>query len=359
MAKKIYFTPGPSALYFTAEEHIKQALRLQIPEISHRSGDFKTIFEKASNHIRTLLDVPASHHIAFVSSATEIWERLIENLVEKNSLHLVNGAFSKRFFEMAAELGRQPESITAGPGSIPDTHSIVAGNQPELVAITQNETSTGVHFPDVYIKQLRQAYPQALFSLDVVSSTPIMPIDFQLIDSAYFSVQKCFGLPAGLGVWIYNDQCLAKAEKLSEKISIGTYHNLLKVHESAQKFQTPETPNVLNIYLLAKVAEDMLTKGLDMIRREANYKAALLYQCYESHPLLQSFVQNKEIRSKTVAVAEVNGGSESLRNLLAGKGLVVGSGYGSFKNEHIRIANFPTHSKEQVEMLVDEIAKFG
>ena len=41
---------------------------------------------------------------------------------------------------------------------------------------------------------------------------------------------------------------------------------------------------------------------------------------------------------------------------LAKKGLIIGSGYGKYANEHIRIANFPTHSKEQIEMLADNLA---
>ena len=35
--------------------------------------------------------------------------------------------------------------------------------------------------------------------------------------------------------------------------------------------------------------------------------------------------------------------------------MMIGGGYGPFKGKHIRIANFPTHSKEQIEMLVDTI----
>ena len=57
----------------------------------------------------------------------------------------------------------------------------------------------------------------------------------------------------------------------------------------------------------------------------------------------------------TARVAEVEGGSEKLLAELAKKGLLVGNGYSQFKNKHIRIANFPTHSKEQIELLVDTI----
>ena len=38
--------------------------------------------------------------------------------------------------------------------------------------------------------------------------------------------------------------------------------------------------------------------------------------------------------------------------------IILGKGYGAFKNDHLRIANFPAHSKEQVEMLCDLLASY-
>lgn len=360
MPRKIFFTPGPSALYFTAEEHIRAALRAQIPEISHRSATFQATYQEAEANLRTLLDLPENFHVAFVSSATEIWERLLQNLVKEHSLHLVNGAFSKRFAEIASELGRKVAIAEAPQGQIPDISNPLTVEAPELVAITQNETSTGVHFPIDQVKKLRELYPDAILAMDVVSSIPVTPIDYSAIDSVYFSVQKCFGLPAGLGVWIYNDRCLERANAIAAQgIPIGSYHSLPKLHASGLKHQTPETPNVMNIYLLGKVAGDMLGKGLDMIIRETNYKAAVLYQLLDEHALLSPFVKEKLIRSKTVVVADVVGDSQSIITPLAAKGMIIGTGYGSNKSTQIRIANFPTHSKEQIELLADQIALLG
>lgn len=357
MPKKIFFTPGPSALYFTVEEHIKTALKEQIPEISHRSSAFQSTYQQAEEHLRQLLGLPENFHIAFVSSATEIWERLLQNLVKDHSLHLVNGAFSKRFAEIAGELGRRTTIIESPEGQIPDITGHSDGEEPELVAITQNETSTGVHFPIEEVSKLRAAFPQSILAMDVVSSIPTTPIDYTIVDSVYFSVQKCFGLPAGLGVWIYNDKCLERASSLkTEGISIGSFHSLPKIHASGLKYQTPETPNVLNIYLMSKVAGDMLDKGLDMIIRETNYKSAVLYQMLDEHTLLSPFVEDKSIRSKTVVVADVEGEAQSIITPLAKKGMVIGTGYGKHSTTQIRIANFPTHSKEQIELLADQIA---
>ncbi|MGB3586057.1 MAG: aminotransferase class V-fold PLP-dependent enzyme [Tunicatimonas sp.] len=354
--KQIFFTPGPAELYFTVESHIKKALNKQIPSISHRSAQFQSIFQEAEENLRNLLGLPGNFHVLFTGSATEIWERIIQNLVAERSYHYVNGAFSERFYQIAQELGRSPIVQKAPAGECALVNSSAIPTDTELIAFTQNETSTGVAHPLEDIYQVRQSHPDAIVAVDAVSTLPYIPLDYTQIDTAYFSVQKGFGLPAGLGVWIVNDRCLAKAEQLVTQQSIGSYHSLPSLFMKAQKKQTPETPNVLGIYLLAKVAEDMLIKGIDVIRNETKFKAGMMYQMLSEHPKFTPFVEKEEHRSRTVIVAETQSHSSKIIEELGQSRLIVGDGYGTFKGKHVRIANFPTHSKEQMILLIDKMS---
>lgn len=349
---KTFLTPGPSQLYFTYDFHLKNALKNHIGSISHRSSEFKRIYESTVENLRTLLNVPSEFEIVFTSSATEIWERIIQNEVNTKSAHFVNGAFSAKFSTISSELGRVVQVISGPENDGFDLSSIDVEEDAELIAITHNETSMGSSFPIDDIAKLRSDYPEKLIAVDCVSSAPYPEFDFSQFDNLYFSVQKCFGLPSGLGVWIVNDRSVEKSNKIKAEKSIGSYHSLPKLVEMGQKNQTPETPNVMNIYLLGKVAEDMLNKGIDMIRRETNYKYALLNQMVQSHQDLDPFIVNEKFRSKTVYVAK-SSKTEKILEELSMKGIVIGSGYGKYKSEHIRIANFPTISKERMEMTVD------
>lgn len=354
--KDIFFTPGPSELYFTVEDHLKRALNEQIPSISHRSARFQAIYQEAATNLRSLLSVPDSFHVLFTGSATEIWERLIENCVAEQSYHYVNGAFSRRFYETAQQLQRKPLIQEAPEGTCAAPRPEAIPSSVELVAFTQNETSTGAAQPLADIYAIRQAHPNTLIAVDAVSTLPYPDIDYAQVDSVFFSVQKGFGLPAGLGVWLVNNRCVEKAQQLEQQGHyIGTYHAIPSLIEKAQKNQTPETPNVLAIYLLAKVTADMLTKGIVQIRRETEYKASLLYHTLEEHPLLSVFVKEPKYLSKTVIVAETLPLASDIISALKKDHLIIGSGYGSFKQKHIRIANFPTHSKEQIEALSDKL----
>src|SRR3954469_14829662 len=140
----INFTPGPSQLYFTVPDHVKKAFRDGIPSLSHRSKQFESIFIETTSGIRALLNLPSDYHIVFTGSATEIWERTIQNLVDERCHHFVNGAFSKRFFDIARQLGKSATKSEVAPGnSFADGVTI----DTELIALTHNETSTGVSLP--------------------------------------------------------------------------------------------------------------------------------------------------------------------------------------------------------------------
>lgn len=74
--------------------------------------------------------------------------------------------------------------------------------------------------------------------------------------------------------------------------------------------------------------------------------------------MIRPFVTEKQYQSQTVIVADCQHHTESLAKYLLQRGLAAGDGYGPNKKTQLRFANFPAHSKEQFEQLVDAIADF-
>ncbi len=351
--KKVFFTVGPSQLYPTVAEHINTAICEDVASISHRGKRFMDIYKQTTDNLRKLMGIPQDYHIFFLGSATEAMERIIQNTVEAHSFHLVNGAFSKRFFTIASQLGKKAEINEVPDGRGADVKSIKISGETECICVTQNETSTGVSIPSNDISFLKQKYPETLLALDVVSSAPYIKVDFKSADLTFFSVQKLFGLPAGLGVLIVSPGAFEKSKNFFEKgTGIGSYHNFLVMEEYARKYQTSETPNVLGVYLLGKVSGDFLEKGIDIIRLETEEKARILYKYFEGHVKYKPGVKDKKFRSLTTIVIDTQGETAKVLPYLAEKGFIVSSGYGEFKETQIRIANFPSHSKENVEQLL-------
>ncbi len=348
-----FLTPGPSELYFTVQDHIRSALFNGIGSISHRSDEFKNIYKETEINLRKLLAIPEEFAILFAGSATEIWERSLQNINPQKPGFFINGAFSDKYFKTAEALGLKAESYYWTDKNWDfDRYTSLANC--DFIGIAQNETSLGIATPTEVINEIRKINPDGFLAVDMVSGLPYYPADWQNWDSVYFSVQKGFGLPAGLGVWII------RKSKVKNAGNVSPHRNIFKWLEAAEKYQTPETPNVLGIYLLGKVCEDMNRRGIEMIRSETAYKAALTYNAIDASSFLKPFVQDKAFQSKTTIVAECQEvKSDAIIKHLLKSGIQIGSGYGKHSDTHIRIANFPTHSKEIFERLVDALEEFN
>ena len=353
--KKTFFTPGPTQLFPTVANHLQTALRKNVLEISHRSKVFEQIYQNAVQRLKDFYYIPDDYQIFFLASGTEAMERIIENSVDKTSFHFINGAFSKRFAETTKELGKKVFANEMPAGQDFD-YEVSIPIEAELICFTQNETSIGYQIEPKNILKIAKKYPDKLIAVDVVSSAPYPNLNFSKLDYVFFSVQKCFGLPAGLGVLIISPRAIIKAKQLNKKnINIGSYHNLLSLLKYGAKNQTPDTPNVLNIYLLGQVLKDFQLIGLDAIRKQLETKAAIVNKLVEQNDFYKFFVKNPNARSKTVFVLEIVGNSKVIINHLADKGFIIGSGYKEFKQTQIRIANFPATTIKQMTQLVKEL----
>jgi phosphoserine aminotransferase len=352
-----FFTVGPAELYPGCEKHYREAFLQQIPSTSHRSHTFRKIYQETDEALRELMNIPSTHEIYFTASATEIWEKMIGNLVETNSFHLVQGAFSKRFYEFAQLMGKRASEYTVADGQGFSAQPLpTISPDTELICVTQNETATGIQVPVNRLQHLKKQLPLTLLCTDIVSSVPYVDLDFNLVDSAFFSVQKGMGMPAGLGVWIVNAACLEKSKRLEEQNKlIGAHFRLSSFHSNYTKWETPSTPNTTAIYVLGKIVRDMLNFGVGRIRLETDTK-------YER---LTSFLQEQDIftrpealesdYSRTTFVLNTTKSSSEVNAYLAAQGMKVASGYGSHKEHQIRIANFPSSTVEEMEQLLHHL----
>jgi phosphoserine aminotransferase len=360
MSDKIFFTPGPSQLYPGVEDFVAEAFEKDLGSISHRSQAFQDVYAHTVAQLRHLLNLPENFHVFFLGSASESWERIILNLTEQNdeTYHFVNGSFSKKFFSYSKGLGRNAQKYEApfGEGFNVDKNQITEATK--LISFTQNETSSGVAVPLKDIYKIRAKYPEQILAVDVVSTLPFPDFDYSNLDTFFFSVQKCFGLPAGLGVWVLNDRCVEKAEELDAKGNqSGPHHNIADLLKQAKNNQTPATPNTLEIFMLGKVCEAMNGKGVEEVRTETEEKAQLLADFIKQSDNFDFAVKNEAHRSKTVIVASTLKTPKVINDYLATFEMEIGGGYGSEKITQVRIANFPSTSVVQMKRLIELLKK--
>jgi phosphoserine aminotransferase len=347
-----YFSVGPTQLYPHVPSYYQDGFELGYGSIHHRSAIFEDIYSHTESQLRKLLSIPLSHAILFLPSPTEIFERVLDNLVLKKSVHLVNGSFSSRWYNYAQELKIDAISYEKKHGDgFTDVNEFHYCDQTELICATQNETSAGTQIPLSLLYNLKSKFPNALLCVDAVTSIPHVELDYSMVDCAFFAVQKGMGLPPGLSVLILNEHCMAKNLEVLKMKAVHPHHRLDRLMTNYNKKQTTSTPNTLGIYVLGRVAEAMNIYSLEQIKADTTKKATLLYSYLDQSSKFRPLVHNKDLRSETTISVKVQH-SEELLTALKQRNLILSSGYGDYKNSEIRIANFPAITMSDMEYLL-------
>ncbi|WP_038030650.1 aminotransferase class V-fold PLP-dependent enzyme [Thermonema rossianum] len=354
MTPPITFNPGPAQVYDFLHEALQDAYRQGILSLPHRSKDFEAIVVRCRQLMQQKLDLPSGYRLLFLSSATEAWEVIAQSLIRAHSTHLFSGAFGERCFTYTRHLHPQATGLSFGIDQDPGTLLDAIPAESELIALTHNETSNTTALPTSFLEKVRRTFPEALISVDATSSMGGVLLPWQQADIWYASVQKCFGLPAGLGVMCLSPQAVERVRQIGER---GRYNSLSYLLEKMENNQTTYTPNVLNIYLLMRVLEYI--PHIVEIDLRLRQRAKEWYRFLEEHPQWQPLVQRADNRS--VSVLGVQGSPQQIQafkqHALA-QGIHIGNGYGPWKAGSFRIANFPAIPDAHFQQLSEVFSTF-
>lgn len=342
------FYPGPSRVYGTIPQLVQQAYEQGILSLNHRSAEFMQIMEDTKAVLHDRLMIPAEYEIVFTSSATECWEIIAQSLTQRGSQHFFNGSFGEKWASYAAEIV-STKIIHFGINESLPTGDI--DDSCDVLCITQNETSNATQVDMQTLALLRKENQEKIIAVDVTSSLGGIQLDFDQADVWYASVQKCFGLPAGLGVMILSPFAIEKAQAIGEN---ARYNSLLRILENAEKNQTSYTPNVLGIYLLYQT--QLAAKNITEIEAELSERMQRYTAVFERHGAVSYLIDNPQVRSKTVLALETSKLDE-IKAAAKDSGIILGSGYGPWKKTGFRIANFPAITSEEVDQLIHFFSK--
>lgn len=328
------FYPGPSQLYPEVEGYLQDAYQSGILSMNHRSTAFMDMLAHTLASLYEKLNIPLGYEVYFTSSATECWEIISQSLVGKSSLHVFNGAFGEKWMEYAQRL-HPVFAQEFGLNDEPDAEASEHFAQSDVLCLTHNETSNGTSLSYQSLRQIRANY-QGLIAVDATSSMGGVFLPWATGDVWFASVQKCFGLPPGLGVLVVSPQAVQKALSLGER---NHYNSLLFLRDNFLKKQTPYTPNTLAIYLLGRVMQQV--QPIELVDDRIVNRAEELYDFLHDNAF-EVLVDNLAIRSPTViALRGEEAVMTTLREKALANGIILGKGYGTWKNTTLRIANFP------------------
>lgn len=343
------FNPGPSKITDATKKNIAYAIENNILEISHRSDQFSKISKSTISGLRQFFNIPEDYRIFYTSSATDAMQLSIMNCCQHSSFHFVNGAFSERFLKISQLLNKKDYSFKAEFGESCNYNTNIP-KEVDFIALTHTETSTGFTCSQENIKNVRNKYNNAILAVDITSSAGATDIDIKKADIWLFSVQKCFGLPSGLGIIIVSPNAYEKSLRLSGA-GINSFKNMWNKMEF--KCLTIETPNILNIFLLDQTLKTWNKRGgLKYNIEKTDEKYNIIEKIINNIKELNFFIQNESYRSRTVICVKAHDAIiQEVHKKAKKENIILGKGYGKIKSSTFRIANFPAINEKDIHCL--------
>lgn len=351
MHKKL-FIPGP------VEVRPEVLEKMATPMIGHRSKDASALQRRISDNLRKLF-FTESEILLSTTSGSGLMEGAIRCGTLKRAAVFSVGAFGKRWYEMAVSNNVPADIFEYEMGKAVDPADVdkaLATGKYDLVAVTHNETSTGVMNPIEEIGEVVKKYPDVVFIVDMVSSAAGSKVEVDKcgIDICITSSQKCLGLPPGLSVCTFSEKALKRAEQVPNR---GYYLDLLNLYKFIQKkdYQYPSTPSLSHMFALDYQLDQILNvEGLE--NRFARHKemaqivrdwAKKNFALYSDENHLSNTVTNIK-NTRGISVADLN-------KELGKRGFQISNGYGTLKEKTFRIAHMADCTVEEVKELLKNI----
>ncbi len=352
------FIPGPVDV---PEEVLAAQLKPMLP---HRSAEFEALFQSAVQKAKHLFATQDSVFLT-ASSGTGWQEACVRNLAQERVLSCVNGAFGMRWYEVALANGKCADKLET-PWNQPISPDQLfealrnpsAGKPYELVTIVHNETSTGLTNPiEALSAAVHEASPETLICVDAVSSLGGVRIEKDRwgVDVVFSSSQKCLALPPGLALAAVSSRALEYAQHVPQR---GWYFDLVRLEQHLRKDSTPATPPMPLIYALDVQLDRILSEGLErrfarhqaMAERVHSWAPTLGFELF-APPGYRSPTLTTLVNTPKIEVSRLNA-------YLKSQGMRIASGYGTLKNETLRIAHMGETQIEDLEQLFAAIEAY-
>lgn len=319
-------------------EPVRQAMTRQV--VAHRSAEFKAVWASISTHLPPLFRTRRPALVA-TGSSTLLMEAAIVSLVERDVLHLVNGAFAERWLAIGRAHGRASDQLEWPWGEAVDPGLVRAAlrrKRYEAVTVVHNETSTGVVSPLEEIARAVREESDALLLVDAVSSLggDRIETDAWGLDFVFAGTQKGIAAPPGMAVAALSERAEERAARVANR---GFYLDLLRYRDRQREGGPITTPAIPVAYALERQLLRIAEEGVEA-RWLRHARLARHTEVAAARLGLESAVA-PAVRSRTVACLRAPEGlpAPELVARLGRRGFVVAGGYGRWKPTTFRIGH--------------------
>ena len=332
------WAPGPHML----TPAVQKVLKSYQTTYSHRSSEFKACYQKASDLLREVFQIPSGFTpLIFGHTGSYNWEMVVTNTPQNyTAIGMDIGAFSKKWTQVFKSHNRQIDVLQApwGEGIAQDTWEEAMAKKYHIALMTFNETATGVMLP---IQQMcdaaRQASPETLLAVDAVSIAGASDTPIATLKPDYYlwSLQKDFACPTIGSVMVVSDRAFDIAAQTDNR---GYVLDLIEWQSRAETAQTPMTVPDLTLQCLSARLQEMKDEGDQRFQRHQNLTQMQRDWASEHNLSLIAAPGYESLTVSAIRLPEHISGPEFVAKAKTLLNVQLGPGYGDTKDEAFRIA---------------------
>ncbi len=352
-----FFLPGPT-------EVLPEVLAAQArPMIGHRGPETERLLASIAAPLSAVFRTARPVMIA-TCSATGLMEAAIRNGVRRKVLCLVNGAFSRRFADIAAACGveAQVATVEAGRTFEPDqVRALLRESGADALTLVHSESATGALNPVGEIAAAAREAGEVMVLVDGVTSVGGSPVETDAwgLDFVLTGSQKALALPPGLAFGVASERLLARAATLATR---GIYLDLVVYEEQIRRHQTPYTPAVSLVYALeAQLGRIARAGGIEArwAEHERMRRRVEAWAAEQGPRLGVAFLPDEGRRSWTVSCLRFLGepAGSAVTKAMASRGFVIAPGYGTLKDTTFRIGHMGDHTVAELDVLLASLTE--
>ncbi len=296
--------------------------------------------------------------LPFPSSSTGLMEAAVRNTPRGRFLHVVAGAFSRRWSQVRASCGREADELEVEEGKALRPERLAeALDRREYVAVTlvHNETSTGVIQPLQELAGVVRSVGGSppLLLVDAVSSMAASPIEFDRwgLDLCFAGTQKAWALPPGLTLCAVSTCMLEAARRSPQR---GWYFDLVRWTEEGGRGRTPVTPPISLLQQLRVQLGRMEREGIEArFRRHRRLRDRVLAWADGSCEVLAE--PGAESPTVTCLRPRRRSAEEVVQDMLQ-RGWRLAPGYGDLRRDWFRIGHLGEMRPERLDQALDDLS---
>lgn len=352
MYKKL-FCPGPT----NVSEDVLH--KMATPIISHRTKEASKLQKDISIKLQKLM-FTENEIILSTSSACGLMEGAVRSCTQKRAAFFSCGVFGNQWHQMAVTNNIPNDKFEVEWGK-PISKELVKkhldSGKYDLIAITHNETSTGVMNPIKEISEVIKHYPEVIYCLDTVSSFGGVQIEVDElgVDICLASTQKCLALPPGFSVCSISNKAVEAAKQVKHR---GSYFDLLRLYEWVKNkdYQYPSTPSISHMFALDYQLDKIFNEGLE--NRFSRHIQVAEYVRKWAKDKFKLFAEEQYASNTITCVKNTKNIDIAKLNIALGeRGYIISNGLEKIKDKTFRIGHMGESTLLDLIELTTEINK--